>query len=206
MILRPDDVRGDRRYKLLTGTIVPRPIAWVSTVDAAGNPNLAPFSYFTPVCTRPMTLLFCPGIHANGEKKDTWRNIEQVGEFVINLTNEETAEQMNLSATVLPYGQTEFDWAGVTPVPSELVRPPRVAEAPVSFECLLQQIVSVNEQPGGGAAVFGEVQCIHIRDDIYRNGYVDLAAFKPIGRLMGSGYIRINETFEMERVPPPDRG
>lgn len=203
MILKPDELKGPNRYKLLTGTILPRPIAWVSTINENGEPNLAPFSYFTAVCTRPMTLLFCAGIYPSGEKKDTWRNIEQIGEFVVNLTNEESAEQMNLSATPLPYGQSEFEWAGVTPQPSEMVRPPRVAEAPVSFECVLQQVVSISEGPGGGAAIFGEVQCIHIRDDIYQDGYVDLAAYRPIGRLMGSGYAHINDTFEMARVPPP---
>jgi flavin reductase (DIM6/NTAB) family NADH-FMN oxidoreductase RutF len=204
MILRPEELVGDERYKLLTGAILPRPIAWVSTVSVAGDANLAPFSYFTAVCSRPMTLLFCPGIYPSGKKKDTWINIEQTGEFVINLTNEETAEQMNLSATPLPYGRSEFEWSGVTAAPSEVVRPPRVAESPVSFECTLQQIVSVSEGPGGGAAVFGEVQCIHIRDEIYADGYVDLEAYQPIGRLVGAGYVHISDTFEMKRVPPPE--
>jgi flavin reductase (DIM6/NTAB) family NADH-FMN oxidoreductase RutF len=174
-------------------------------MNAEGTLNLAPFSYFTAVCAEPLTLLFCPGVHPNGDKKDTWRNIEQLPEFVINITNEETAEAMNRSATILPYGMSEFEWAGVTPAPSQTIRVPRVAEAPVAFECKLQQIVVVSDKPGGGSAVFGEVQCIHIRDDIYNeNGRVELTALKPIGRLAGAGYTRVTDIFEMERLPPPE--
>lgn len=204
MILNPAELDRSSRYKLMIGSILPRPIAWVSTMDAAGSLNLAPFSYFTAVCPIPMTLLFCPGVHPDGRKKDTWTNIEQVPEFVINITNEETAREMNLSATVLPPGVSEFEWAGVTPAPSETISVPRVREAPVSFECVLQRIVPVSEAVGGGAAVFGEVQCIHIRDDIYQDGYVNLEALQPIGRLAGAMYAHINDLFEMKRVPPPD--
>lgn len=203
MILDPNDLRENERYKILTGTVVPRPIAWVSTVDAEGRPNLAPFSYFTVVCSQPMTLLFCPGVVDPNGKKDTLNNIEAVPEFVINLTNEATAQAMNLTATVLPPGHSEFAWAGVTPVPSTKVRVPRVAEAPVAFECTLQQIVTVNNGPGGGYVVLGEVQAIHLRNDVYVNGYIALEALQPIGRLSGSQYAHINDFFSMERVPPP---
>jgi flavin reductase (DIM6/NTAB) family NADH-FMN oxidoreductase RutF len=127
-----------------------------------------------------------------------------VPEFVINLTNEETMQAMNLSATELPYGRSEFEWAGVTPAPSQTIRVPRVAEAPIAFECTLRQIVVISEGPGGGAAVFGEVQCIHIRDDLYQGGRVVLEALRPIGRLAGAGYTRVTDTFEMPRVPPSD--
>lgn len=204
MILTPDELTNRERYKLIIGSMLPRPIAWVSSMDLEGNLNLAPFSYFTAVCPTPMTLLFCPGVHAhNRARKDTWRNIEQLPEFVINMTNEETAERMNLSATTLPYGRSEFEWAGVTPAPSETIRVPRVAEAPISFECKLQQIVVVSDQPGGGAAVFGEVQCIHVRDDLLEEGRIDLEAYGPIGRLAGNAYTRVREPFIMDRVPPP---
>ncbi len=204
MIINPADLTPKELYKLTIGTILPRPIAWVSTVDAEGTPNLAPFSYFTGVCSEPLTLLFCPQVsRETGRKKDTWRNIEAVPEFVINLTNEETAEAMNLTAAILPPGQSEFELAGLTPVPSETISVPRVAEAPVAFECTLQQIVVVNDGPGGGAAILGEVQRIHIRDDIYVDGYVQLGQFKPIGRLAGPNYTRITDTFSMTRPEPP---
>jgi flavin reductase (DIM6/NTAB) family NADH-FMN oxidoreductase RutF len=206
MILRPDELPRAERYKALISSVLPRPIAWVSTMDPDGNLNLAPFSYFTVVCTQPMTLLFCPGVHASGQKKDTWRNIEQLPEFVINITNEETAERMNLSATALPYGDSEFEWAQVTPAASECIRVPRVAEAPVAFECQLQQIVCVSDSPGGGAAIFGEVQCIYVRDDLFHDGYIDVEMLRPIGRMAGAGYTRTRDTFEMHRVPPAQRG
>jgi flavin reductase (DIM6/NTAB) family NADH-FMN oxidoreductase RutF len=207
MIINPANLINRDRYKLLISAVLPRPIAWVSSIDRDGTLNLAPFSYFTAVCNDPMTMLFCPSIPtATGVKKDTLRNIEEVPEFVINLTNQETAKAMNLTATLLPRGQSEFEWANVTPVPSETIRPPRVAEAPVAFECTLQRIVTVSERPGGGAAVFGEVQRIHLRDDLYVDGSVSLEKLKPIGRLGGNGYVRVTDTFEMERVPPPNAG
>ena len=204
MILDPHTISSQERYKLLIGAMVPRPIAWVSSMDKQGALNLAPFSYFTAVCSNPLTLIFCPGLHPNGEKKDTWRNIEHVPEFVINITNEETASAMNRSATILPYGMSEFEWAGVTPAPSQAISVPRVAEAPIAFECKLQQIVVVNDQIGGGAAIFGEVQCIHIRDAIYDQGRVKLETLRPIGRLAGAAYTHVTDTFEMQRPKPPE--
>lgn len=203
MILKPEELSRKDNYKLVIGSVLPRPIAWVSTMSADGKLNLAPFSYFNAVCPNPMTLVFCPGVHPDGRKKDTWRNIEQVPEFVINMTNEETAERMNLSATILPKGESEFEWAGVTPAASEVIRVPRVAEAPISFECRLREIVVISESPGGGAAIFGEVVCVHIRDDILDDGYIRLENYRPIGRLAGAGYTRVTDTFEMHRVPPP---
>ena len=204
MIINPTDLEPRERSRLMTNTVLPRPIAWVSTMDHQGNLNVAPFSYFTVACTDPMTLLFCTSIPVTtGNKKDTLRNIEDVPEFVINITNEETAQAMNLTATVLPREQSEFEWAGLTPAPSRTIQVPRVAEAPISFECKLQRIVMVNDQPGGGAVVFGEVQSIHVRDDIYNDGAFHLEAFKPIGRLGGIDYVRVTNTFPMKRVPPP---
>ena len=205
MILTPSDLTVKERHKLMIGSVVPRPIAWVSTMDAQGNLNVAPYSFFTVGARDPMTLIFCPQVPSGEprEKKDTLANIEQVPEFVVNITGEETAEAMNLTATALPHGRSEFEWAGITPVPSETIRVPRVAEAPLAYECTLQQIVTINEGPGGGYAVFGEVQRIHIQDEIWVDGYVNLEALKPIGRLAGSTYSRVTDLFDMDRVPPP---
>jgi len=206
MIINPQTLNNKERYKLIIGSIVPRPIAWVSTMDKAGNLNLAPFSYFTAVSTNPMTLLFCPGWSSvRGRMKDTLNNVRETGEFVINIVDEETKEAMNLSATEFEAGISEFEWAGVTPTPSSSIQTPRVAESPIAFECKLQQIVVVHEGPGGGAAVFGEVQSIYIRDSVYENGYILPEQLQPIGRLAGSTYAHINDLFEMHRVPPPER-
>jgi flavin reductase (DIM6/NTAB) family NADH-FMN oxidoreductase RutF len=171
-------------------------------MDQGGRLNLAPFSYFTAVCPSPMTLLFCPGVHPDGRKKDTWANIEQVPEFVINITNEDTAEQMNLTATLLPSEQSEFEWADVSPAASEMINVPRVAEAPIAFECVLDRIVVISDQPGGGAAIFGHVQCVHVRDDLFQDGRILTALLKPIGRLAGDEYTRTSDVFHMKRVPP----
>jgi flavin reductase (DIM6/NTAB) family NADH-FMN oxidoreductase RutF len=191
------------RYKLLIGSVLPRPIAWVSSMSSTGQLNLAPFSYFNIVCPSPMTLVFCPGVHPDGRKKDTWRNIEQVPEFVINIPNEETAAQMNLCATVLPSNNSEFEWAGVTPHPSQTIRVPRVAEAPIAFECLLDRIVTISDQPGGGAAIFGRVQAIYVRDDLLVEGRIDTDILRPIGRMAGDTYTRTTDLFHMQRVEPP---
>lgn len=206
MIINPSELSPNERYKLVIGGVLPRPIAWVSTMDREGSLNVAPYSFFTAVCREPMTLLFCPGYSPQKEgKKDTLRNIEAIPEFVINLVNEEVAEAMNLTAVLLPHGRSEFEYAGLTPAASETIQVPRVSEAPIAYECKLQQIVTVSDQPGGGSAVFGEVQCIHIHDDIYRDGYILLEAYKPIGRLGGQSYVRVTDTFEMQRPTAPDK-
>jgi flavin reductase (DIM6/NTAB) family NADH-FMN oxidoreductase RutF len=206
MILDPTHLSHAERYKILTGTIVPRPIAWVSSLNEAGQANLAPFSYFTIASINPLTLLFCPQIPPEANTpKDTLLNIQARGEFVINLTDEATAEAMNLTATALPRSQSEFAWAGVTPVGCQTVQVPRVAEAPVAFECHLDRIITLNNKPGGGAVVFGVVQKIHLRDDIFEpdRAYIKLETLRPIGRLAGSEYAYIREKFALQRVPAP---
>ena len=184
MILNPAMLDDNLRHKFLIGSIVPRPIAWVSSMSTAGVLNLAPFSFFTIAASH--------------------LNIKELPEFVINLTNEDTVIPMNLSATDLPRNVSEFEWAKVTAAPSETIRVPRVAEAPISFECKLQRIVTISDAPGGGSVVFGEVQMIHIRDDLYQeNGRISLELLKPIARLAGSSYARVTDTFNLDRVPPP---
>jgi flavin reductase (DIM6/NTAB) family NADH-FMN oxidoreductase RutF len=204
MIINPEKLNNTNRYKLMIGAILPRPIAWVSTVDKMGTLNLAPFSFFTAVSTNPMTLLFCPGWSSlRNRMKDTYYNVREVGEFVINIVDESTKEGMNLSATEFEAGISEFEWAGVTAAPSEMIQVPRVAEAPIAFECTLQQIVVIHEGPGGGAAVFGEVKSIYVRDGLLENGRIPTEKLQPIGRLAGSSYAHINDLFNMNRVAPP---
>ncbi len=204
MILNVADLSIKERYKTMIGAILPRPIAWVSTMDKAGNLNAAPFSYFNAACTNPMTLVFFAGYSGAKEgKKDTVRNIQETEEFVINLTNEDTAEAMNLTAVVLPHGESEFEYAGITPAASEFVKVPRIAEAPIAYECKLQRLITISDQPGGGYAIFGEVQGVYLHDDVYQDGYVVLDALKPIGRLAGSSYARVTDTFDLERPPTP---
>lgn len=199
MILKPHEMAPRDIYKIASGTVLPRPIAWVSSVNEEGQPNLAPFSYFTIASSDPLTLLFSVGCKADGSKKDTWRNAETTGAFVVNIVDETTAEAMNITATAFAHGVSEFEMAGLTPRPGVAVAVPRVGEAPVAYECTLQQIVKV----GSNAVIFGEVQRIHVRDDIYDGNHIDIRALRPIGRLAGNGYCRVTDLFEMVRITDP---
>lgn len=200
MYLDPSQIKQTDRYKIVTGVVLPRPIAWVSSRNEAGVLNAAPYSFFTVASTNPLTMIFCPQQPAAGVEKDSLRNVEAVGEFVINIVDETTAEAMNLTAASLPAGQSEFEYAGLTPVDSRTISVPRIGEAPVAFECVLESIVRQGENgPGGGAVVFGRVTAIFMREGIYRDSYIDLDALQPIGRLMGRKYSRVNDIFEMTR-------
>ncbi len=200
MILRPAEISNADRYRLLIGTVLPRPIAWVSSLDAEGRPNLAPFSYFTVACSDPMTLLFCPQMPAaTGRAKDTLRNVRERPEFVVNICDESTVEAMNATSAPLPPGRSEFEHAGVVPAESVTVFVPRVAAAPVAYECRLQRIVDVGEGPGSGSVVFGEVLCVHIRDALWVDGKVPLEGLRPVGRLAGNAYARVTDVFELRR-------
>jgi len=190
-------------YKLLSGCILPRPIGWISTVSPQGQPNLAPFSFFNVVCANPPTVLFCPMIRgATGGAKDTLNNVRATGEFVVNLVTESLAQAVNLSSVEAPPEVNEFLFAGVTPVPAALVRPPRVAESPIHLECRVSHILDINDQPGGGSLVLGEVIFFHIEDFVLQAGdKINLEALQPIGRLAGNHFCRTSATFEMERPP-----
>lgn len=189
-------------YKLLTGAIVPRAIAFVSTVSPDGSLNLAPFSFFTAACANPPTVLFCPMFRGDeADKKDTLRNIEATREFVVNVVTETIAEQMNVCATEFPFGVNEFEEAGLTPAPSQRVKPPRVSESPINMECTLNQIVTISDRPGGGSIVIGEVVAFHVADELVDDFRIDVAKLAPIGRLAGPTYARVREFFEMERLP-----
>lgn len=195
-------------YKLLTGSIMPRPIAWVSTISEDGTNNLAPFSFFTAVASDPPTIVFCPGTRAtDGGQKDTLHNVRATGEFVVNFVTEELAQVMNQTSVELPADVDEFAYVGVTPAPSVQIRPHRVAESPIQFECVLNQIVTIHEGVGGGHLVIGEVKVMHIVDELFQDGYyIDQRAYFPIGRLVASGYCTTRDRFELERpasqIPP----
>jgi len=192
------------RYKLITGTVVPRPIGWVSTQNAAGQPNLAPFSFFNAICSNPPSLLFCPGIRGtDGSPKDSFRNLQASGEFVVNVVNEALLEKMNITATELPPEVNEFEEAGLTALPGTQVNAPRVAESPVSFECKVMEIIQVGDGSVGSAwVVIGEILFMHIADDvIHGNNYIDTRALAPVGRLAGPNYATLGEILEIPRLP-----
>ncbi len=191
-------------YKLLAGSVVPRPIAWVSSVDADGVPNLAPFSFFTVVSANPPVLCFCPSVREakNGLRaaKDTLENIRATGEFVVNIVSEETVEAMNRTAAQLPPEADEFSYAGLTAIPGEQVRAPRVAEAKVQMECRLRQIVEVSAEVMGGSIVLGEVVRFHVSEAVLEPGFhIAPEKLRAVGRMAGSGYIHTGGGFELVR-------
>lgn len=194
---RPD------RYKLLIGGITPRPIALVSTASPAGVLNLAPFSFFAGVGSNPMTLLFCPANNDRGEEKDTLRNCKPrpeggTGEFVVCVVPHALARQAALAAEPLSPHESEFDLTGLTPTPSAAVTPPRVAESPLAYECVTQQVIRTNPgAAGGGNIVIGRVVRVHVRDDVINERlHIDPGALDTVGRMGGLTYCTTRERFE----------
>jgi flavin reductase (DIM6/NTAB) family NADH-FMN oxidoreductase RutF len=200
MHIDPSALSARDVYQLLIGLVTPRPIAWVSSVSAEGSSNLAPFSFFSAVTANPPTVLFSVANTREGRKKDTLLNVEAVPEFVVNLCSYDTREAMNDTSAELDYGVSEFSAFGLTPLPSETVRPPRVAESKVQLECVVTQIVRVGEGALAGNVVFGMVKRIHAQDDIFdSDGAVDPRKLDTIGRMGGSGYVRTTDLFFLPR-------
>ncbi len=196
----PRDHAPQDIYKLMVGSIVPRPIAFVSTMDANGIANLAPFSFFTAASANPAVVCFCPMVRRVGSpKKDTLRNIEETGEFVVNIVSGEFAEKMNACAAEVAPEIDEFELSGLTPLASQLVRPPRVAESRVQMECRLLQLVRVSDKPMGGTLVLGEVLRFHVREGLVEEFRIDPAGLNAIGRMAGKTYARTTDRFDMER-------
>jgi flavin reductase (DIM6/NTAB) family NADH-FMN oxidoreductase RutF len=209
MDFNPENLSQADRYKLMIGAIVPRPIAWVSTVSPNGRTNLAPFSFFCGVGSDPMTLLFCPANKPDGTEKDSLRNAKPIadggtGEFVVNIVSDALKEPMAWCATALPYGESEFDMpevrrADITMAPSRVVAPPRVAQSPVSFECRTMQVVRTN--PGasaGGNIVIGRVVHIHAADGLVNERHhVDPTILDAVGRMGGLSYCHTRDRFDL---------
>ena len=197
--INPAELERSQIYKLLTGSIVPRAIAWVSSQADDGTLNLAPFSYFTAVSANPPLILFCSGTRStDGSNKDTHNNIKANGEFVINFVNAPNAEAMNISATELPATVDEFKRANLTPLASKMISVPRVAESPIHFECKLHEIVSA----GDGNIIIGEVVYMHFQEGVYQEGnYIDIETYQPIARLAGANYAHITDIFQLQRPP-----
>jgi flavin reductase (DIM6/NTAB) family NADH-FMN oxidoreductase RutF len=187
-------------YQTLIRVVTPRPIAWVTSVDVDGRPNLAPFSFFNAFGSNPPVVVFSPVIRRDGERKDTLRNVQATGEFVLNAAVEALAEQVNRTSQELPYGQSEAELTGLALVPSVLVRPPRVADSPVHLECKVLQIVPIGTAPGAANLVIGEVMMFHIDEAVLdEQRRVDPRKLRTIARLGGDFYCRSTDLFEMPR-------
>jgi flavin reductase (DIM6/NTAB) family NADH-FMN oxidoreductase RutF len=188
-------------YKFLIGSILPRPIAVVSTLNEDGSNNVAPFSFFTAVSAKPMIVAFSPLIRSStGEMKDTPRNIHREKEFVINFVSEPIVEKINMTSTELGYGEDEFSFAGLTPLDSEKIKAKRVKESLIHFECIYRDSLSYGDEPGCGQIITGEVVKVHIADELLDSGRIDTDKFAPVGRGAGNDWILCNNRIQIERL------
>ncbi len=198
------EIPGKECYKLLVSTVTPRPIAWVVTQNAEGIPNAAPFSFFNAFSGEPPVVGIGIGSHTPSRAKDTRANILKTRQFVVNLVSESNAEAMNITAIEFDSSVNELEQAGLTPVPSSLVKPPRIAESPVAMECELMQIVDLGET----GLVLGRVLAMHIHDEMVLDAekhYIDTPKLKLLGRMHGRGwYARTSDLFDMPRIPVKD--
>ncbi len=204
MKLDPATLSSDAAYFWQVATIVPRPIAWVSTLNEDGKANLAPYSFFTGVSSDPPTCLICVErrtVTRDGDvvsvPQDPWRNIERTGEYVIHAVNDALAHQMNETSRDLAYGIDEFDHVGLSKAASDRIAPPRIAEAPVAMECRLDRIVEVGRS--GTAIIIGEILLWHVHDDLLVDGRLDMERLDAVGRMAGAGYTRTRDRFDMLR-------
>lgn len=194
-------------YRLCIGFINPRPIALVSTVAPDGRRNLAPFSFYNMVSARPPVVMFSAGIHRDGRPKDTYRNVVATREFVIATATASFAQQMVDCSAELPYGQSEFEFAGLTPNPAQRVRPALVAESPVNIECVLREVLTISDQPGGAHAIFGEIVALHVADGLLRDAHtIDPQRLQTVGRLGGAYYTTVTDPYELHVRAEPSGG
>jgi flavin reductase (DIM6/NTAB) family NADH-FMN oxidoreductase RutF len=199
MKIVPGELTKMEAHELMMSAIVPRPIAFVSTIGENGIFNLAPYSSFSSAGVKPAFVSFHVGLKRDGRKKDTLVNIQFSKEFVINVVTENLAEAMNRTAAEFPPDVDEFKEAGLTAVPGDLVRAPRVAESPVSMECKLFQILELPPSPEAGHLIIGQVVLVHASDELWTGKDIDITRLKSVGRLGGQLYCRVNDIFEMKR-------
>ena len=206
MIIDPSEYSFQDAHKLMTGSIVPRPIALVSTISKDGEYNVAPFSYFNGICSKPPTIMFAPARRGwNGTEKDILINIRNTEEFVVNIVSESFAEKIVLCATDFEPDVDEFDISDLAVVPSPMVTPPRVGDSKINFECRLNQIVEIGDgTAGSGFVVIGTIALFHIDDEIYDEGRINLEKLQPVDRLAGNWYTRLTDNYKIIRKIKPD--
>jgi len=200
------DLRHRDLYDIILNSVAPRPIAWVSTLSGAGQPNLAPFSFFNCVCVDPPLLAFAPGLRpskeaesARGEPKDTLRNIRETREFVVNAVTFDLLGPMNITSGEYAASINEWSLARMTPEPSQLVRPARVKQSPVNFECKLYQVLDFSAAPTSSSLVIGQIVALHVDDAYMKDGHLDRNSLDLIGRMGGIQYTRTTTRVELAR-------
>jgi flavin reductase (DIM6/NTAB) family NADH-FMN oxidoreductase RutF len=196
----PNELDYSAVYKLLTGAIIPRPIGWISSISEDGINNLAPFSYFNAVGDDPPHVMFSVG-RGNNINKDTLNNVLNTKQFVVNMVTETLAEKMNLTAQSVPSHVDEFALAHIDSIPSIKVKPLRVKESPITFECELVHHYFLEDHKNGGACIIiGRIVMMHFDENVLMGNYkINLESYKPIARLAGSNYAKIGELFSIKR-------
>jgi flavin reductase (DIM6/NTAB) family NADH-FMN oxidoreductase RutF len=196
----PSTMQSPEIYKVLSGVVVPRPIAFVSTISPDGVPNVAPYSFFQPITPSPPHVSFSVGLRGE-EKKDTLRNIEESGECVVNIVNSEIARRMAMSAIDLPAEASEFEATGLTLGECDVVRAPRVAEAPASLECQARHILPIGDERYGATLVICEVVRFHVRDELVLENYrIDFKRLDAVGRIAGDWYCTTDNQYALPRA------
>lgn len=200
MIIDPLNITQSEVYKILSGSVIPRPIGWVSTISENGVPNLAPFSFFNVVGEDPPHVMFST-VRPGDSNKDTLNNVLTTKQFVVNMATEDLAEAVNNSSASLPPDVNEFDYAGVTQAPCSKVKASRVLESPISFECELVHHYSLEDHKHGGATIMiGRVVMFHIDESVLLDNYkINPETYRPIARLAGSNYAKLGEIFSIKR-------
>ena len=196
----PNELELTAVYKLLTGSIIPRPIGWISSISQEGINNLAPFSYFNAVGDDPPHVMFATSRN-NNTNKDTLNNVLAIKQFVVNMVTEDLVEQMNTTAQTVRHDVDEFELAGLTPIASAKVKPMRVKESPITLECeLVHHYLLENHKNGGACVIIGRIVMMHYNDDILLDNYkINMEKYKPIARLAGSNYSKVGEIFSIKR-------
>ena len=195
----PTTITTQEAYRILINTIIPRPIALVSTQSSSGTNNLAPYSFFNAVSSNPATLMISVAVKPDGTLKDTLRNIKETGEFVVNSANRWLIDPLVYSAGNFPSDVDEMALVGLTPIASETVKPPRVKEAAFQYECLLYDTMQIGDgSPGSSTLIVGRIQRMHIAESIYNEGRIKPEDLAPVGRLGGISYTELGATFQRE--------
>lgn len=199
MLFDVSNLDGQSNYRLLTGGVTPRPIAWISTRSAAGVDNLAPYSFFTVASCNPPVLLYTQVTQRSGDHKDTLQNLLETGECVVNIVNAELLEKMNQTSASLAADQSEFDFADIESCASHKVAPRSVKESPVRYECSLRETLSVSDAPAGGTVILLDVKSIYVRDDLYDDGIINQTLIDSVGKMGGDSFSKTDSIVEISR-------
>jgi flavin reductase (DIM6/NTAB) family NADH-FMN oxidoreductase RutF len=199
MIFDVSNLKDQEKYRLLTGGITPRPIAWISTRSGANVDNLAPYSFFTVASCNPPVLLYTQVTPRSGIDKDTLKNLVETGECVVNIVNTDLLEKMNMTSASLQIDESEFDFAKVESCASENVQPRSVKASPIRYECTLREVLPISDLPSGGTVVLLDVKSIYVRDDLYINENISQQLVDSVGKMGGDLFSLTSTSVELTR-------